>query len=331
MLSGKLIFLCWLVNWSLCNSVVDGFDLSKTSIRAKQNFYRGGRGRKKLISLESGDPNVATRPSEKTASEARIDEKLLRQLDSCESGTSAFRLLERALFLNEDDETAKRPLFGSISIPAGLSDRTISDGDLAIQTKVRNKKYGIFDLVDTNGDRDADRAAAAVFGVFVASSLSAIVVNENLPGPEILRFVVVWILSFAPLGLVGFGIGSTEKLQAFLVTVQRQIFPVYRKRMVQHEAGHFLMAHLLGYPIAGYSTNAVKNAVEFFPLNDKDVGKDKAQMLGFDRQTSRLNDDSESVRTMRPRTNDAPFFQQGREWSGRNGDTICVSKREKLH
>ena len=38
-------------------------------------------------------------------------------------------------------------------------------------------------------------------------------------------------------GLVGFGIGNTDKLQAFLVTVQRQIFPVYRQRMVQHEAG----------------------------------------------------------------------------------------------
>jgi hypothetical protein len=113
---------------------------------------------------------------------------------------------------------------------------------------------------------------------------------------------------FAFSGLVGFGIGNTEKLQAFLVTVQRQVFPVYRKRMVQHEAGHFLMAHLLGYPIAGYSTNAVKNAVEFYPLNDKDAGRDKAQMLGFDRQTSRVDDDSTAEQRSRPRTNDAPFF-----------------------
>ena len=75
------------------------------------------------------------------------------------------------------------------------------------------------------------------------------------------------------------------------------------------------MAHLLGYPIAGYSTNAVKNAVEFYPLNDKDAGKDKAKMLGFDRQTSRLDEAEEKSR--RPRTNDAPFFSP--EGSGAHG------------
>mmetsp|Transcript_24256 Transcript_24256/g.57128 ORF Transcript_24256/g.57128 Transcript_24256/m.57128 type:complete len:542 (+) Transcript_24256:115-1740(+) len=302
----KSIFILWAVNWNLLVGVVDCFNVPKKSSRTRPNFYLGGSERNSLKSLRSRDPNVATRATvEKTASKARIDENILRNLDTCETGTSARRLLENALFLDEVADTGERPLFGSIKITAGLSDKTISDGDLAIQTKVRNKKYGIFELIDTNGDRDADRIAAAVFGVFLASSLSAIAVNENLPGPEILRFTVVWLLSFAPLGLVGFGIGNTEKLQTFLVTIQRQIFPVYRKRMVQHEAGHFLMAHLLGYPIAGYSTNAVKNAVEFYPLNDKDAGIDKAQMLGFDQQTSRGSD---SIAERRPRTNDAPFF-----------------------
>ena len=193
--------MLWLLNWNFPVRVVYGFDLSKTPARTNRNFaLDASRGRtSSSTSLESGDPNnvVATRPT--TTTKPGIDENLLRQLNSCETGTSARRVLEKALSLDNVGESTERPLFGSIQVPAGLSDKIISDGDLAIQTKVRNKKYGIFDLVDTNGDRDADRIAAAVFGVFVGSSLSAIAVNENLPGPEILRFTIVWLLSFAPL------------------------------------------------------------------------------------------------------------------------------------
>lgn len=186
-----LVVFLWLLDWN--RLAVNGFDLSKTSIRTKPNFGHVGKVRTNSVRLASGDPNVATRPRAQS-----IDDNLLSQLDDCTTGTSARRLLEQALSIDEP-ETTKPPLFGSIQITPGISDKTISDGDLAIQTKVRNKKYGIFELVDTNGDRDADRIAAAVFGVFVGSSLSAIAVNENLPGPEILRFTIVWLLSFAPL------------------------------------------------------------------------------------------------------------------------------------
>jgi hypothetical protein len=204
-----------------------------------------------------------------------INTSLLRKVDQCGSGSEAKMLLDRAI--------GNSGLYGSISIPAGASDRGISDGDLAIQTKIRNKKYGIFDVIDLNGDKDADRASAGILGVFIASSFSAIVANQNLPGPEILRFIVVWLFSFAPLALVGYGIATPENLQALLVSIQRELFPTYGKRMVQHEAGHFLMAHLLGFPIKGYAVNAVKNAVEFYPLSDKDAGTNRAKQLGFDK------------------------------------------------
>lgn len=191
----KSLFVLWVLHWNdSLVGVVDGFQLTKTRTQTKPKVISDGRGRASSIPLASTRSTANTSPSK-----TRIDENLLAQLDTCETGTSARRLLEKALYLNEADETAERPLFGSIRITAGLSDRPISDGDLAIQTKVRNKKYGIFDLIDTNGDRDADRISAAVFGVFVGSSLSAIAVNENMPGPEILRFTIVWLLSFAPL------------------------------------------------------------------------------------------------------------------------------------
>lgn len=238
-----------------------------------------------------------------------INVRALDDLGSCASGVAAKRILEHSL----PDEGA---LFGSVAIPPGASDRGISDGDLAIQTKIRNKKYGIFDLIDLNGDRDADRASAGVLGVFLASSFSAIAANENLPGPEILRFTVVWLLSFTPFALVGYGIATPEKLQALLVSIQRELFPTYRKRMIQHEAGHFLLAHLLGYPIQGYSTNAVKNAVEFYP-NDPNSGRDRASLLGFDNLPSGRADTSRDYDLESPNGN-APFFSE----EGRGGGII---------
>ena len=135
--------------------------------------------------------------------------------------------------------------------------------------------------------RGALRASAAIFVTFVGSSLSAIAAQENLPGPEIVRFLVVWLLTFAPFVLVGYGLsGATEQLAAVLLQIQRTLFPSYRTRMVQHEAGHLLASYLLGLPIQGYATNARSACVQFYPFNDPDSGRNKAQQLGFDRPTT---------------------------------------------
>lgn len=173
-----------------------------------------------------------------------------------------------------------------------------------------NSKYDIMDLIELSGDRDADRVSLTLLCLTVASSLSAIAANQKLPGPEILRFIVVWILSFAPLAFVGYGIADTDRLQALLVVIQRRLLPAYRCRMIQHEAGHLLMGHLLGYPVKGYSVNAVKNAVEFYSFADSDVGVDKAQLLGFDKPRPTLSvDDAQEY----SQTADVPFFSdQGR-------------------
>jgi hypothetical protein len=253
--------------------------------------------------------NVRFVVSERRIESPDLDLSLLNELEKCQSSIAARRILELAV----GDKT----LYGSISIPPGASDRAISEGDLAIQTKIRNKKYGIFDLIDLNGEADADRASAGVLGVFLASSFSAIAANENLPGPEILRFCVVWILSFTPLALVGYGIATPENLQSVFVSFQRKLFPTYSQRMTQHEAGHFLMAHLLGFPIQGYASNAVKNAVAFYPFNDPNSGMDRANQLGFDRPAARksLDDWDQRIPESDP---DAPFFSK----EGRGADIV---------
>ena len=243
-------------------------------------------------------------PSKSTKIVADIDIEKLSQLNNCISGTVARNLLTSIL-----RREGASPIYGSISIPPGASEKSISDVDLAIQTKIRNKKYTIMELIELNGDSDSDRTSLAVLCLFVGCSLSAIVVNQNLPGPEIIRFLVVWILSFAPLAFVGYGIATPEKLQTFLVSLQRNIFPTYRKRMIHHEAGHFLMGHLLGLPIKGYASNAVKAAVEFYPLNDPEAGMSRVRQLGFDSVGSRSNDND-----MQDKRSDVPFFS--REGSG---------------
>ena len=135
-----------------------------------------------------------------TANSASEWKDLDRQLKSCRSAREATRVLDQALMTQGEDSDC---LYKSVSIPVGASTRGISDGDLAIQTRLANKKYRIMDLIELSGDRDADRASLAAFCLMVASSGSAIAANQSLPGPEIFRFIVVWILSFAPLAFAG--------------------------------------------------------------------------------------------------------------------------------
>jgi hypothetical protein len=225
----------------------------------------------------------------------------MKLLDTCTSTSQAQRILEKIVLQGDDDM-----LYKSIRIPPGASMKGISDGDLAIQTRLANKKYKITELIEMNGNRDIDRASVSVFTVTIASILSSITLNQILPGPDIIRFTLVWILTFAPLALIGYGIKDSDKLQSTLVNIQRNLFPAYRKRMIQHEAGHFLMGYLLGWPIAGYQANAVKNAVEFYPLSDQSKGQNFAQQLGFDKpSTSKRLNEIESITQV---AEDVPFF-----------------------
>ena len=262
----------------------------------------------------------------------------LKQLDhdlkKCTTGTAARRVLEAALLQSpppqqDTPNTTSNPkaaLYHSISIPPDASLRGLSDSDLAIMTRIRNTRYSILELIDLNGNRDADRASAAVLAVFVGSTFSALTANQNLPGPEILRFIVVWMFSFAPLALVGYGIRDASALQTLLVSVQRTVFPLYRQRMLQHEAGHLLMSHLLGFPLESYQANAVKNAVTFYPFgSDVDAGTDRARRLGFDRGIERPSEEP----ILRRVENKAPYFSP----EGRGSSTLqeqSVFRKEAL-
>ena len=209
-----------------------------------------------------------------STTESIFEEDALSELESCETRTAASRVLGRS---------CRDGLYGSVSIPKGLSAKPMSDAELRLQTRTINSQYTVMELIEQNGDRDIDRASLAVFSTFLFGSSSAILVQQSSGLPDIIRWLVVFALCFSPLVLVGFGLAVPSELSAALVGIQKQIFPSYRRRMIQHEAGHFLLGHLLGWPVRSYkANNAVKSAVEFFPLSDADVGKERAASMGFD-------------------------------------------------
>jgi len=133
--------------------------------------------------------------------------KSLQGLETCKTGSAARELLENTFkecsSNNNDDKNAQaQSRYKSVSIPRGATEVSIRDGDLATQTGIRGKS--VADLIETDGSREVDRASVFLICLIVASSALAVVVYNSLTGvPEILRFVIVWLLSFAPLAFVG--------------------------------------------------------------------------------------------------------------------------------
>ena len=318
----KLVAACYLMRsqFLAVNSLI-----SVPSIRRNPHTNWQPRSTSILHAIQTDSTDLQSSP----LSSFTIDKDTLSKLDSCRSRSAARKILDQALPKPSSPESSRQRLYDSIAIPRDLSTRPISDAELSLQTRTINSKYKIFDLIEQNGDRDIDRASLAVLCVFIGGATSAIVAQQTtelvlfgavIPIPEILRFLIVWILCFSPLVLVGYGLALPQELSVALVSIQRQVFPSYRKRMIQHEAGHFLVGHLLGWPVKTYqATNAVKNAVEFYPLSDGDVGRDRAQVLGFDVKRNQNNDDSTNDQSdIIPNNSDQPYFSK----EGKGGNTV---------
>jgi hypothetical protein len=137
--------------------------------------------------------------------------------------------------------------------------------------------------IGSGSKADIDRFAAGLGGVLLTSTLLALTAQASLPSSlGVVRFLVVLALCFAPYGFLILGLNLPQELNRGLVSIQRYFIPTFRRRLLIHEAGHFLVGYLLGVPIADYSANSAVNAVQFFPLADPTRGTERARQMGFD-------------------------------------------------
>jgi hypothetical protein len=90
--------------------------------------------------------------------------------------------------------------------------------------------------------------AICVFGMTI-SSLVAPLINISSTVPIVIIFAIV----------VGATVDSfflKSTLATLVLDAIAGTKPAYRQRIIEHEAGHFLVAYLLGIPITGYTLSA---------------------------------------------------------------------------
>lgn len=91
--------------------------------------------------------------------------------------------------------------------------------------------------------------AAFLFSVVATTSVAAVVLGQ-LPGD--IGFFSSYLVG--GISFVVLGIGSVNPgILQFAIDSFSQVFPDYKQRVLRHEAAHFLTAHLLGVPVAGYN------------------------------------------------------------------------------
>jgi hypothetical protein len=129
---------------------------------------------------------------------------------------------------------------------------------------------------DQRDDRDMqrqlglDKSAAMLnqarlyqaLGASLAFGIGGSLALQDAPLPDALRLPLSAAVACSPFALLGLAVARPETLRMALSSAAL-LSSAQRRRLMYHEAGHFLVGHLAGLRVAGYSLRAGGSAVRF--------------------------------------------------------------------
>lgn len=129
---------------------------------------------------------------------------------------------------------------------------------------------------DQRDDRDMqrqlglDKSAAMLdqarlyqaLGASITFGIGGSLALQDAPLPDTLRLPLSAAVAGAPFALLGLAVARPDALRVALSSAAL-LSGAQRRRLIYHEAGHFLVGHLAGLRVAGYSLSAGSSAVRF--------------------------------------------------------------------
>jgi hypothetical protein len=150
---------------------------------------------------------------------------------------------------------AKPPL---LRASARLSFTRVSE----LEARIYSRQLVKYSNLGLDGESDMQAISVATGGLLVFGAVGGAIAAQDMPGPDILRWCTSTAFIFSPYAFLSLGLTAPSIVQRGVAAVRSALSPEYRARMLRHEAGHFLVGHIVGLPVVGYATNAASSAVE---------------------------------------------------------------------
>lgn len=149
---------------------------------------------------------------------------------------------------------APKPL---LRASAKLSYQRVSE----LEARIYSRQLLRYSNLGLDGESDMQATSVVTGALVVGGAASGALAVQELPGPDIVRWCVSALLICSPFFFLTLGLTSPTVVQRAISSVRR-LSPAYRARMLRHEAGHFMVGHLVGLPVVSFSANAASSAVE---------------------------------------------------------------------